>query len=103
MIKTYVFIEGIYGWGEGYLSTELMDEFNKKVNTFVMYSNLVNYTPASNGSCAVIGNFKTSDYIYFHAMEVVSSGVYNNPNFINYFVNLINEMDVEIQIKELER
>lgn len=83
-MKTTIAIDGIYGWGTGFYSWELSDKFDDVVSKFCEDNNLPITEQSSNGRCCCVGSFPKNS-IYFHAMDVVFSGEYNNDDLINRF------------------
>lgn len=103
MKETSLAIDGIYGWGIGFYSWELSDKFDKVVSEFCKNNNLPITEESSNGRCCCVGKFPENS-IYFHAMDTVFSGEYNQHELIQDFCKLLTEnFTCKIVIKEYEK
>lgn len=80
-MKTQLNIKGIYGWGVGYYSRELSKRFNDIVLKYIQKHNMPITEYPGNGRCFIVGEFPDNS-IYFHPMEVVFEGVYDDDELV---------------------
>lgn len=92
--KFMIGIEGIYGWGTGYYSQELMELFDKFCETISynldeLISDNVIYVEGGNSECSTIKGKKeyNKSYVYLHPMEFTG---YLKEEDINNLCNYIN-------------
>ncbi len=74
-MKTTVFIDGLYDWGSGGRSPELISRFNSVVSKFTDNYGL-ECTPPASSTAAMVGRILDADHIYFHPMSANFSGKY---------------------------
>ena len=74
-MKATVFIDGLYDWGKGGRSPELIAIFDKTVQTFVSDFEL-ELVPPKSSTAAMVGRITDADHIYFHPMSVNFGGKY---------------------------
>jgi hypothetical protein len=89
MTKTSILINGIYGWGVGFYSWEHSDRYDKVVTNFLNKNGIVPTIESTNGVCCQVGKITANNSIYFHAMDTVFKGVYNNEILINDFIDML--------------
>lgn len=80
--KSVVRIEGIYGWGSGYISKEIEVLFNTYVYSFCLL-NGIDFTPSEDMSGPMSDN--ANMYGYFMGMEVVFRTTDKSPVDANYW------------------
>jgi hypothetical protein len=103
-MKTYLFINGIYGWGKGYLKSEYMEQWNTLCEKMCNELAIPMTTKGSNGICpqAKYNNIK----LYMHPMDISFTYEEEDSNLINNFITTMKEMinevfDVTITTKEI--
>lgn len=83
-----VHIEGLYTWGNGYVSYEHKALFKEISDTFIQRNDLVLSRENDDIFCDQVGD--SVNGIYFHAMVTAFKGTYAKEDLVQDFVNTVN-------------